>query len=505
MPLQDRGFQHRGRRIRVVLEQFRRAGARRSEGRIARTRGGHRAARTRRWRPTSIRAGRNRIPLGSTTCSTAFRHIECSVRRPPRARGSRPSRTRSAPTRPSTGAPCRCRPGRACRRPGPDLEPSSTTDTSVVDCSGRRLFEQAGSVRLTDQVAVPDDRLWRQLVNERSTRSCSTTSTAGSTPTGATASGRSSRRPPSGPRATASCAAGCRARPARARSTRSTGAWPSPTSRRCTEPGTCLAIDGRTIGDPIECAGQHAVEAVGVVDLAGRFPEAFPRVGDQDGFLQPECGRIATEYAGGPEVIAAKKLTVYWDNLTEESWKAGTRKVNCNLAALLPDRSGFAPVTGPVRGDVVVGETPAPPASGTRSPAHRSPRAPRHPRPRPPHRRPTSRIRRPTPVGPPTGTSTVPAPPPPAGEPSASSASRAGAVLLAGPARRHADDPAPVLGARRGCAGHHPAGADHRDGQRRGAGGGPQPRGTRTARAVRGRGRYTSTPVPTAGCCPTGS
>jgi len=35
-------------------------------------------------------------------------------------------------------------------------------------------------------------------------------------------------------------------------------------------------------------------------------------------------------------VIAAKKLTVYWDNLTDESWKAGTRKVNCNLAALLP-------------------------------------------------------------------------------------------------------------------------------------------------------------------------
>ena len=58
--------------------------------------------------------------------------------------------------------------------------------------------------------------------------------------------------------------------------------------------------------------------------------------------------KIASSYAGGDNVIGEKKLTVYWDNLTEESWTAGTRRVNCNLAALLPDRSGFAPVTGSV-------------------------------------------------------------------------------------------------------------------------------------------------------------
>jgi hypothetical protein len=133
-------------------------------------------------------------------------------------------------------------------------------------------------------------------------------------------------------------------------------------------PGTCLAIDGRTIGDPVDCAGPHAVETVGIVDLAGKFPGDFPAVGDQDAFLQPECGKIANDYAGGAKVIAAKKLTVYWDNLTADSWKAGTRKVNCNLAALLPDRSGFAPVTGPVRGDVAVGDAPAPPASHTSGP-----------------------------------------------------------------------------------------------------------------------------------------
>jgi hypothetical protein len=131
------------------------------------------------------------------------------------------------------------------------------------------------------------------------------------------------------------------------------------------EPGTCLAIDGRTIGDPVDCAGPHAVESVGIVDLAAKFPDTYPAVGDQDAYLQPECARIANEYAGSAKAISDKGLTVYWDNITEESWNAGSRKVNCNLAALLPDRSGFAPVTGPVRGDVVVGDEPAPPATGT--------------------------------------------------------------------------------------------------------------------------------------------
>jgi hypothetical protein len=134
------------------------------------------------------------------------------------------------------------------------------------------------------------------------------------------------------------------------------------------EPGTCLGIDGRTIGDPVDCGGAHAVEAVGVVDLGGKFDDKFPAVDDQDEFLQTECTKIATTYSGGDDVITDKKLTVYWDNLTEDSWKAGTRRVNCNLAALLPDRSGFAPVTGSVRGQVSVGDTPAPPQTNTPEP-----------------------------------------------------------------------------------------------------------------------------------------
>jgi hypothetical protein len=165
------------------------------------------------------------------------------------------------------------------------------------------------------------------------------------------------------------------------------------------QPGTCLGIDGRTIGDPVDCGGPHAVEAVGIVDLAKRFDDEFPAVDAQDEFLQTECTKIATAYAGGGDVIGEKKLTVYWDNLTEDSWTAGTRRVNCNLAALLPDRSGFAPVTGSVRGPVTVGDTPAPPATGTPEPGVPAQVPPVEPVP--------------TPGTPPVDETPAPTPPPP--------------------------------------------------------------------------------------------
>ncbi|MEN3298785.1 septum formation family protein, partial [Pseudonocardia sp.] len=133
----------------------------------------------------------------------------------------------------------------------------------------------------------------------------------------------------------------------------------------------------------------------------------------QDNFLQPECSRIAGEYAGGQQVITDKKLTVYWDNLTEESWNAGTRRVNCNLAALLPDRSGFAPVTGPVKGSVSVSDQVAPPASGTPgvpAPPTDSPDA-NPPAPADPSTAPSGEAP-PSEVAPPSGEPPAPVPPP---------------------------------------------------------------------------------------------
>jgi hypothetical protein len=264
---------------------------------------------------------------------------------------------------------------------------ADAADTAVVDCTQPHLFEQAGAVVLADQGVLPDDAGWRQLVNERCTPVVVEYLQGRFDPDGRFRVGALKPAPAKWDQGDRQLRCGLQS------ASRSGALYPivgkvaESDQAAVHEPGTCLGIDGRTIGDPVQCGGVHAVEAVGIVDLSAKFSgedAAFPQVADQDAFLQPECTRIAAEYAGNPEAIAAKKLTVYWDNLTEESWKVGSRKVNCNLAALLPDRSGFAPVTGSVRDAVViVGETPAPPAQATQAgvPAQQPPPQPAAPPP----------------------------------------------------------------------------------------------------------------------------
>ncbi|MGE3285712.1 MAG: septum formation family protein [Pseudonocardia sp.] len=243
-------------------------------------------------------------------------------------------------------------------------------DAAVVECAQPHLFEQAGSVSLADQTVLPDERGFRQLVEERCTPVVLTYLGGRFDPDGRFRVG--ALKP-----SAAKWAEGDRELRCGLQSSSRSGAMFTTTGNvagsdqaAVQEPGTCLGIDGRTIGDPVSCAQPHAVETVGVVDLGPKFPDAFPKVEDQDAFLQPECARIAGEYAGDPNAIEAKKLTVYWDNLGEDSWKVGTRRVNCNLAALLPDRSGFAPVTGSVRdANTVVSDQPAPPAPESTDPA----------------------------------------------------------------------------------------------------------------------------------------
>ncbi len=242
------------------------------------------------------------------------------------------------------------------------------SDTTVVDCVRTHLFEQAGTVQLTDQQELPDDGRWRQLVRERCDPVVRGYLGGRFDPDGRYRVGALKPSPVKWAEGDRELRCGLQS------ASRSGALYPMAGTAReqdqsaVHEPGTCLGIDGRTIGDPVDCAGTHAVEAVGVVDLATEFDDGYPAVDAQDRFLQTECTRIATGYAGGGDVLAAKRLTVYWDNLTEDSWTAGTRRVNCNLAALLPDRSGFAPVTGSVRGQVSVGDAPAPPAAGTPEP-----------------------------------------------------------------------------------------------------------------------------------------
>ncbi|MBB5922917.1 hypothetical protein FHR81_003974 [Actinoalloteichus hoggarensis] len=124
------------------------------------------------------------------------------------------------------------------------------------------------------------------------------------------------------------------------------------------EPGVCLGISGGAVTDPVDCAEPHSQEIIEVYDLSEGF-DVHPSDAAQDEYLQPLCRQASTDYAGGP--VSEQGLTYAWDLLPLESWEAGTRRVKCFVAAVLPDESGMAPITGSVRGEFEVSdEEPAP-------------------------------------------------------------------------------------------------------------------------------------------------
>jgi hypothetical protein len=114
------------------------------------------------------------------------------------------------------------------------------------------------------------------------------------------------------------------------------------------EPGTCLALTGKTVGDPIDCAQPHAYEIVATLDLADRFEEGYPSESDQKVWLDTECNKAVKEYSDGAD-LGEEGLILSWDVRSEASWEAGSTKVNCMVGALLEDESGLAPVTGSIR------------------------------------------------------------------------------------------------------------------------------------------------------------
>lgn len=145
---------------------------------------------------------------------------------------------------------------------------------------------------------------------------------------------------------------------------RTTGSAAKQDQSNTFDPGTCLELKENVPGDPIDCATAHAFEIVGNVDLAKAFPAEFASLEVQKTKLAELCGLAAKEYSGVD--LSTKGLIVTWDTLQEQSWAAGSRRVDCKVGALLPDGSGLAPVTGTVKAQTPP-PTPPPPTTTTPS------------------------------------------------------------------------------------------------------------------------------------------
>jgi Septum formation len=136
-------------------------------------------------------------------------------------------------------------------------------------------------------------------------------------------------------------------------------------------PGTCLSLDeatGRPTDIPVDCAGPHAAEVTGTVNLADRFGDSPPEVADQDAFLSDACTRITDTYLA-PTTLADTGLSVHYNVISPASWSAGSRQVSCRIGVTRPDRS-WAASTGSAKGP----STPVPAATPSPVPATSEPK-----------------------------------------------------------------------------------------------------------------------------------
>ncbi|MEV4311325.1 septum formation family protein [Actinocrispum sp. NPDC049592] len=129
------------------------------------------------------------------------------------------------------------------------------------------------------------------------------------------------------------------------------------------DPGTCLALVGKTVGDPVPCTNGHAYEIVGVVDLGKVFTQGgFPSEEQQQAAMLDQCTKQVATYSGNAN-LQEKKLTLTWDTRKQESWDAGSHQAVCKVGATLEDGSGLALVTGSIKAAPVDSSAVQPPAN----------------------------------------------------------------------------------------------------------------------------------------------
>ena len=128
--------------------------------------------------------------------------------------------------------------------------------------------------------------------------------------------------------------------------------------------GTCLGIDpaaNQPTDTPIDCAGPHAMEVTGFVNVAEKFPGGLPAEPDQDGFIKDACTRMTDAYLA-PVELRATTLTLIYSTISLPSWSAGSHEVSCSIGATLGN-GGWATLVGSAKGQLLINGQPpvAPP------------------------------------------------------------------------------------------------------------------------------------------------
>nr|WP_240519367.1 septum formation family protein [Amycolatopsis antarctica] len=229
---------------------------------------------------------------------------------------------------------------------------ADANDARTVPCAESHLFEVTGVVSIGDKyppgAASPDLPLWRQIAQERCREGANTYLGKPLDPYGRLALGVLRPTEDQWDEGDRELRCGIQWAGPGGGLQKITGPAAEQEQSDVWKVGSCLALTGKTVGDPIGCTKPHAYEIVAEVNLGEKFPDGFPSREDQQAFLDTECTRLAGEYTGGRD-LAKDGLILTWDLREEASWNAGSTLVNCSVGAKLPDGSGLAPVTGTVK------------------------------------------------------------------------------------------------------------------------------------------------------------
>ena len=127
--------------------------------------------------------------------------------------------------------------------------------------------------------------------------------------------------------------------------------------------GTCLGIDPSTnqpTDIPVDCAGPHAMEVTGAVNLAEKFPAGLPPEPEQDAFIKDACTRMTDAYLA-PIQLRSTTLTLIYSTISLPSWAAGSHQVSCSIGATLGN-GGWSTLLNSARGPLQInGQPPIPP------------------------------------------------------------------------------------------------------------------------------------------------